>query len=408
MLSRGTALALSTLALVLTAARGDHCASGLRTSSGECCRLCPPGQGLAVECARENTKCQPCQDGVTTSLSEDLSPCLPCVRCPPGVPETARCTASQDTQCDCSDGFYLRRMGNTSEAYCAPCSLCRLGQGAVRACGPLGNTLCEPCAPGTFSEERSSFKACQRCSRCQQNEVEIRPCQPDSNTICMEKKLHILSQPAESDGPRRPVNGEDRGGDEASPAPGAPRFTPQEEGGKNIIPVYVSVLAAVVLGLLLYVAYKCWTSCKQKQALGKARSGDAGVAPEGEKLHSDSGVFLDSHSLQDSQLSKGSKRDSKPDSRLYLNLPPHRQEEVEQLLQEGGDWSWRQLATQLGYEQERLDVFGRGEDPVHTLLSDWATQEGSTLGVLCSALTRIDRPDVASALCCPTQGSSVV
>ncbi|KPP76284.1 hypothetical protein Z043_104378 [Scleropages formosus] len=277
----------------------------------------------------------------------------------------------------------------------------------------------------------------------------------------LEKKLHILSQPAESDGPRRPVNGEDRGGDEASPAPGAPRFTPQEEGGKNIIPVYVSVLAAVVLGLLLYVAYKCcvprvpkvegsfsavlsmgfdpilpsWTSCKQKQALGKARSGDAGVAPEGEKLHSDSGVFLDSHSLQDSQLSKGnhprdhtgvflaswtrkggwcwrvtagSKRDSKPDSRLYLNLPPHRQEEVEQLLQEGGDWSWRQLATQLGYEQERLDVFGRGEDPVHTLLSDWATQEGSTLGVLCSALTRIDRPDVASALCCPTQGSSVV
>ena len=53
-----------------------------------------------------------------------------------------------------------------------------------------------------------------------------------------------------------------------------------------------------------------WTSCKQKQALGKARAAELGAAPEGEKvekLHSDSGVFLDSHSLQDSQPSKGKK-----------------------------------------------------------------------------------------------------
>lgn len=41
----------------------------------------------------------------------------------------------------------------------------------------------------------------------------------------------------------------------ASPAPGTPKFTPQDESNNNIV-VYVSVLAAVVLGLLLYVAYK--------------------------------------------------------------------------------------------------------------------------------------------------------
>jgi hypothetical protein len=51
-------------------------------------------------------------------------------------------------------------------------------------------------------------------------------------------------------------------GEEASPAPGggaaprAPGFTPQDDGSSNHILVYVSVLAAVVLGLLLYVAYK--------------------------------------------------------------------------------------------------------------------------------------------------------
>ncbi|XP_048882757.1 tumor necrosis factor receptor superfamily member 16 [Brienomyrus brachyistius] len=319
------ALGLWTLVLLLKVAPANACPSNRYTLSGECCRLCPAGFGVAAECGRENTKCEPCQD--------------------------------------------------------------------ARGSGTLG--------AGTFSEESSNDRTCQPCSRCQDNEVEIRACQPNSDTLCMERHLHILSRATESDGPRRE-------GVEASPTSGEPRFTPQDEGGNSIIPVYVSVLAAVVLGLLFYVAYKCRTSCKQKQALGKARSGDGSSAPEGEKLHSDSGVFLDSHSLQETQLSKGSKRDSKLDTRLYLNVAPHRQEEVERLLQEGGDWSWRQLAAQLGYEQKQTDMFGRGEDPVHTLLSDWAAQDGSTLGVLCSALTKIDRGDVATLLCCPTQGSSVV
>lgn len=75
-----------------------------------------------------------------------------------------------------------------------------------------------------------------------------------------DRKLHILSRPAESDGPRdashSPSIEEVIEEEEASPAPGAPKFTPQDEGGSNNILVYVSVLAAVVLGLLIYVAYK--------------------------------------------------------------------------------------------------------------------------------------------------------
>lgn len=41
----------------------------------------------------------------------------------------------------------------------------------------------------------------------------------------------------------------------ATPAPGSPKFTETEDGSSNIL-IYVSVLAAVVLGLLVYVAYK--------------------------------------------------------------------------------------------------------------------------------------------------------
>lgn len=185
-----------------------------------------------------------------------------------------------------------------------------------------------------------------------------------------------------------------------------------------------------------------WKSFQQKAALGKARAAELNNVVEGEKLHSDSGVFLDSHSLQESQpgkgkhsslrslphlcvhytlptdkyaecwantfiVSAGSKQDSKQDSR-YINLPPHRQEEVEKLLGEGESQSWRQLASVLGYEQERVDMFDRGEDPIHTLLTDWAQQESSTLELLSTALSNIERHDVAKALSSPNQGITMV
>lgn len=397
------------LLLLLQVTLGDACASGRFTESGECCSLCPAGFGVEVECGKEDTECAPCLRG-TFSSSKDLGPCLPCSKCPRSVPTLAQCSATQDTQCECDNGFFFL----SSHGLCAPCSKCTRGEGVIRECGPQGDRLCQICGPGTFSEEITSTKPCQTCTQCTDAEVEIRACMPNSDTLCMDKKLHILSRPAldgpggTRDAPRWPGIEAVTNEGEASPAPGTPKFTPQDEGGSNNILVYVSVLAAVVLGLLLYVAYKCWRSCKQKKALSKARAAELGTSPEGEKLQSDSGVFLDSQSLQDNQPSKGTKRDSKQDNRLYVNLPPHRQEEVERLLQEGGGRGWRQLGTALGYEPEQLDLFGRGEAPAHTLLSNWAQKEGSTLGLLCSALARIERPDVVTALNCPAQGVSVV
>ncbi|XP_019949076.1 tumor necrosis factor receptor superfamily member 16 isoform X2 [Paralichthys olivaceus] len=382
---------------------GDACASNKFTESGQCCSLCPAGFGVEAQCEKEDTKCAPCPPG-TFSSSEGLGPCLPCIKCPYRAPMISSCSADQDTQCECGNGLFFMR----DHGLCAPCSKCTRGEGAVRQCGLQGDTVCQMCGPGTFSEERISTKSCQACTQCSDSEVEIRPCMPNSDTLCMDKKLHILSRPTVTDGTREAPGDEVIEGEETSPAPGTPKFTPQDEAGSNNILAYVSVLAAVVLGLLIYVAYKCWRSCKQKKALSKARAAELGSSPEGEKLQSDSGVFLDSHSLQDNQLSKGTKTDSKQDARLYINLPPHRQEEVERLLQEGGGRGWRQLGAALGYEPEQLDLFGRGEAPAHTLLSNWAQKEGSTLGLLCSALARIERPDVVTGLTCPTQGVSVV
>lgn len=99
----------------------------------------------------------------------------------------------------------------------------------------------------------------------------------------------------------------------------------------------------------------------------------------------------------------------KAEPRLYINLPPHKREEVEQLLESPShSKDWRYLASQLGYEDEDIDTFGRGEAPAHTLLSDWSAKEGATLEALCAALAGIERPDVVDNLTSPAEASSVV
>ncbi|XP_047454203.1 tumor necrosis factor receptor superfamily member 16 [Mugil cephalus] len=384
--------------LLLKITLGDACPSGKLTESGQCCSLCPAGFGVEVECGKEDTKCAPCPQG---TFSSGVGPCLPCAKCPHSVPMVASCSATQNTQCECDTGFFFWE----PQSVCAPCSKCPIGQGADRECSLQEDTRCQLCAPGTFSEAQYTTKPCQTCTQCSDSEVEIRPCMPNSDTLCMDRKLHILSRPAATGAAALP-GGEDEDAETTS-VPGGPKFT-QDEGSSNNILVYVSVLAALVLGLLVYVAYKCWRSCKQKKALSKARAAELGTSPEGEKLQSDSGVFLDSCSLQDNQPSKGTKRDSKQDNRLYINLPPHRQEEVERLLQEGSGRGWRHLGAALGYESQQLDLFGHGEAPARTLLSNWSQKEGSTLGLLSSALARIERPDVETALNSPAQGVSVV
>ncbi|XP_075274056.1 uncharacterized protein LOC142361107 [Opisthocomus hoazin] len=202
------------------------------------------------------------------------------------------------------------------------------------------------------------------------------------------------------------AHGEELEHAEEEPGTGVPSsITPEsvapspEAGGRDIIPVYCSLLAAVVVGLLAYVAFKCCHTCRQKRQLAKARAGDAGTSPEGEKLHSDSGVFLDTHSLQETQqLGKA----PRPEGHVLSTVPAQRQEELERLLESGGPGGdWRSLAAHLGFGPDAIDAFGRGRAPARALLSAWAGAEGATLETLCQALAAIGRHDDARRLAGP-------
>ncbi|XP_077160553.1 tumor necrosis factor receptor superfamily member 16-like isoform X2 [Paroedura picta] len=411
-------LLLLLLLLQLCAAQvlaSQGCDHGLVASTGDCCDPCPPGFGVTVPCGSTNTKCEPCVENVTfSSVASATQPCQPCSVCPGHAPRAEGCSPARDTGCaaSCPQGQFLHaRNGSHGARQCRPCQVCPEGYGAARPCGPNANTLCQKCPEGFYSEEKSPSEPCLRCRlECHESEVMIQECTPSSDTLCMDKELQILKR-TEGDSRKEFPKRTSLLDSEGSPSPNASsssEFVPPlaEDHSKNIIPVYCSILAAVVVGLLAYVAFKCWSTCKQKQQLAKARAGELATSPEGEKLHSDSGVFLDTHSLQEHHpLNKA----QKAEPQLYASLPPHKREEAERLLETPGHGKdWRCLADHLGYEEDTVATFGRGEAPAHTLLSDWSAREGATLEALCSALAAIKRDDVVENLHAPAEVSSVV
>ncbi|XP_049633647.1 death domain-containing membrane protein NRADD-like [Suncus etruscus] len=164
----------------------------------------------------------------------------------------------------------------------------------------------------------------------------------------------------------------------------------------SIIPVYCALLSAVVLGLLSYVAFKCWRSHTHKQKLDKARTAELGS-----QMHGDSNIFLDTpSSLDPCTPSQG--QHPELGCRLYLHLPRQQQEEVERLLEmsEEPDKGWRDLAGLLGYPAEAVERMAQGQVPAHTLLRNWAVQKGSsaTLRVLENVLASMGREDVTRVL----------
>ncbi|XP_072011004.1 tumor necrosis factor receptor superfamily member 16-like isoform X2 [Engystomops pustulosus] len=407
-----TLLTLSLL-LISKVAAENQCRSGEYTTAGACCYLCPPGYGVSVPCGDADTVCEPCIAGSSFSNESSASArCQFCTFCQSALQiPGAACSVTQDAVCHCPEGFYLHPK-DIGYYVCLPCQVCGKGHGATTPCSPAHNAECQLCPHGFYSEVKSSVAPCLPCrTNCLESEVQIADCTPQHDILCMSKDVPILKRKDENVTGNTSLEDDSRdvwvlkGRDDNSSVSGSPHFISPEDNSKNIIPVYCSILAAVVVGLIGYVAFKCWATCKQKKLLAKQRAGELAASGEGEKLHSDSGVFLDTHSLQEhTQLNK-----AKLEPKLYINLSPNKQEEVERLLTDtsrGKDW--QRLASLLGYEEDTIDAFGRGEDPVHTLLTDWSSKDSSTLEVLCAALVNMERADVVETLNSTADASSVV
>ncbi|XP_016890331.1 nerve growth factor receptor b [Cynoglossus semilaevis] len=320
------------------------------------------------------------------------------------------CTDTNDAKCVCNYGYYLSDLSQR----CEPCTKCPEGQGMLLSCEVDHDTMCEPCTGDTYSDQESFRDPCIPCNTCDDIEV-VQACTSVSDAVCKVDPSFV---------PPTPFTGASISPEDfppVDPPPNIPTETTvtttdgdsQEwiyQGlNDKLIPIYCSILAAVVVGLVAFIIFKRWNSCKQnKQGANNCTANQNQTpSPEGEKLHSDSGISVDSQSLQEQQGQTQAHTVVSMDEEPCLLLPMHTREKVEKLLYRGSegdtaehtdDSDWCNLAGLLGYEEERIASFQKEEHPVRALLSDWASKDCASLETLCTALRKINRNDIAQSL----------
>ncbi|KAA0705902.1 Tumor necrosis factor receptor superfamily member 16 [Triplophysa tibetana] len=283
----------------------ELCESGQYTNSGECCIQCPPGEGVIRECGAKQTECSQCLDSET--FSENYShteKCATCSECTGLMRMQTPCTDSNDAVCICNYSYFLDNLSGQ----CKECTVCPKGHGVLMRCEYDHDTVCEECIDDTFSEQESSLDPCLPCAICEEDtEILIRECTPTADAYCHDPSAPTYppTTPSHSESNRYLTDldvlwSPSPGGDDTTPKPSTPHFIGRGLN-ENLIPIYCSILAAVVVGLLAYIIFKRWNSCKQNKQAANNRAATANQtpSPEGEKLHSDSGISVDSQSLQE-------------------------------------------------------------------------------------------------------------
>lgn len=284
------------------------CESGQHTQGGECCEQCPPGEGVVRKCGATQTVCSQCMDSETYSENEShTEACQTCTQCTGRMRMQTPCTDSNDAICVCNYGFFLDEMTGR----CEPCTVCAHGEGVLSHCDHNQDTVCEECVDDTYSDRESSLDPCLPCTICDEDiEVELGVCTPVKDTVCHNPLMSSYTFPySDTDSPPT-SSAEDFPPDgSSSPSPGEDTTTANPSSphflghgfNENLIPIYCSILAAVVVGLVAYIVFKRWNSCKQNKQAANSRAATANQTPtpEGEKLHSDSGISVDSQSLQE-------------------------------------------------------------------------------------------------------------
>ncbi|KAM4623239.1 tumor necrosis factor receptor superfamily member 16 [Discoglossus pictus] len=389
--------------LWVSAAKKEDCPTGQRTLGGECCRTCPPGEGVTRPCGANQTVCESCLDSVTFSdKTSHTESCQACTECGGHTRMIAPCVETDDAICACAYGYFM----NDKTKVCEPCQSCPLGSGMMLSCSTTQNTVCEKCPEGTYSDEDSSMDPCLPCTICEDEEITLEECTLVSDAVCYDPNPRVASvtpTPTDIGTPTMFSFGPELESSTSVPASTDPVRTPG--AAEKLIPVYCSILAAVIAGLVAFIVFKKWNSCKQNKQGGNSHPVNQTPSPEGEKLHSDSGISVNSDSTAEQPVGHVQ---GKNDLHLYNNLSPHKQEEVEKLLSGSLEQTWKCLAGELGYQDELIDTFTREEFPVRALLSDWSSKDSATTDALYTALRKIQREDIAQNLYSESTATSPV
>ncbi|TKS92276.1 Tumor necrosis factor receptor superfamily member 16 [Collichthys lucidus] len=291
----------------------EPCDSGQYTQGGECCQECPPGEGVVKKCGATQTVCAQCLDRVMTekkkkntesdeSIQEELTyilnwtiypdpaqlrqhflntisyvldsgetfsenyshteQCRPCTECTGLMRMKTPCTDSNDAICICNYNFFFNMMSGQ----CEPCTVCPAGQGVYAHCEHDHDTVCEECMDDTYSDRESYLDPCLPCTICdEETEKQLAVCTPTSDSVCHNPLLPTYFAPTSDIGLSPPSftnyfspEGSDSplpGGETTTSSAGSPHFLGHGLN-ENLIPIYCSILAAVVVGLVAYIVFK--------------------------------------------------------------------------------------------------------------------------------------------------------
>ncbi|CAL1567854.1 unnamed protein product [Knipowitschia caucasica] len=110
---------------------------------GLCCLNCHAGTFVHKACERDQEygTCLVCEQGQTyTEHSNGMNRCLPCTHCRSDEIETASCTTTTDTRCQCRSGTFC--VPDQACEVCKRCAKCKPGEEEVKKCTPFSNTVC--------------------------------------------------------------------------------------------------------------------------------------------------------------------------------------------------------------------------------------------------------------------------
>ncbi|XP_030077044.1 tumor necrosis factor receptor superfamily member 16 isoform X2 [Microcaecilia unicolor] len=367
----------------------------LNKKSSECepCQSCGLGFGMMFPCSnQQDTICEPCPDGTFSDMDNSMDPCMPCKFCEEGESLLEECTPMTDTVCI---AFHPRWTQPT------PSKMAPASPTTSTTPDPLATHRPPPTHDPPFFHDLPHSR---------------RP--PFFHHPPSSHRPPFFHHPPSSHHPpsfhRPPSN---RSFEASSISSTVTATTNTIMGSSqpivthgiadNLIPIYCSILAAVVVGLVAFIVFKRWNSCKQNKPRANNHPVNQTPSPEGEKLHSDSGISVDSQSLHDQQP-QPQMQALKGGTHLYTSLSPTKQEEVEKLLNGSMEDTWRNLAGELGYKDDLIDTFTQEEYPVRALLSDWSSKDSATMEVLCSALRKIQREDIVESLYSESTATSPV
>lgn len=358
-----------------------QCRSGKYIEGGDCCESCPAGEGAISICSGlSNTKCEPCRENVTFSDDWGIEPCRQCTECNTDEATVRRCNLTHDSTCRCKVGLFRKNGGG-----CSQCNVCPPGYGTIQPCTFLEDIMCERCVPlKTYSDVVTRATMCKPCTKCGRGSYVLENCTVYSDTVC--------SAP-----PHRKLT--------PTPLPGA-TGRPYHPG-VSIVPLYCVLLAAIVIGLLIYVLFKRWSfhqiKLRASQKMVRSNTSSTDIEKNRDNYNGSEVLTATTYTGPSSYVvATVSPSTNVSPSTLYKELHSDRKVELEEkLLITRNSKDWRALCIQLNFTESEKEDFGKSTDghlnPVRSMLHQWQSREGTmaTVKVLSKALIDIQRRDLA-------------